>query len=255
MIHFITKHGGGRNQFRRKGNFNEHSLNSTEMADVDQKTRESASINILCISRKYIPFIIMLVWIFSGTVFFALVDDLGWYLGFYQSVSIGWCLGWLLPAHHHGRDLTFINGGPGVKVYYILHNLIGVLFTGLSVVYIADVLIASKYCWLLESETRRDKHKTRYLRNYGRLTLFYDFLFFYLPQVKLFVLFLVWAGLGLLWEVSVGFSLGSSGMRVISTLSGAGFKSLPPGSPHHHYVLEAVYAMFGVPLTNITLGE
>lgn len=205
--------------------------------------------------EKYIPFVFMLLWIFSGTIFFALVDDLGWYLGFYQSVSIGWCLGWLLPDDHNGRDLTVIDGGAGVKIYYIFHNLIGVLFTGLSVVYIADVLMASKYCWLLESDAMKDKSKTRYLRNYGRLTHCYDFLFFYLPQVKLFVLFFVWAGLGLLWEVSAGLSLGRSGMKVISTLSGAGFDSLPPsGAPHHHYVLEAIYAMFGVPLTTITLG-
>jgi hypothetical protein len=94
----------------------------------------------------------VILWMCVGTLFYALHDDLGWCLGFFHSLNIGWSVGWVLPpeysymyTHEHEDSDSEVS-----TVFSMVHTLVGVLFSGIVVVYIAKELGSGHKGWVLQ---------------------------------------------------------------------------------------------------------
>lgn len=84
------------------------------------------------------------------------------------------------------------------------------------------------------------------------------FFTFYLPKLKIFIVFLIWFTLGIIWyEITLPES--SNGWEVLdfvlSVLSGGGYLSISENSTTSQYVVTSMYTTIGVPLMSIALGE
>lgn len=102
------------------------------------------------ISRKNIPIWSWLVWILTGTLFYSQYEELPLYVAIYESTSVGWAIGWSLPVER----------GDGIvsMLFSSAHNCIGVVFVGLSAIYIAQELANSKEDWTVQVTNRQSLH-------------------------------------------------------------------------------------------------
>ena len=90
------------------------------------------------------PLLAWTLWVAVGTVFFSCYDHLGWALGFFQSMNIGWSVGWVLPqeAQYDANAISVI--------FSLVHTLVGVLFSGFAVLYIAKELDSGNRGWAFQ---------------------------------------------------------------------------------------------------------
>lgn len=84
------------------------------------------------------------------------------------------------------------------------------------------------------------------------------FFTFYLPKLKIFIVFLLWFILGIFWYL-VTLPSSTNGWElidfVLSTLSGGGYLAIETSSSRSQYVVTSIYTTIGVPLMSIALGK
>lgn len=117
-------------------------LSASDMWEL-QKTRDNTKSKLEIIA-PYIPIFSWALWLLVGSFYYAYADDFGIVFGFYQSVNIGWSLGWATPIE------TSHYLSVGSMVFSTVHTSIGVMFIGIAVIYIAKQATESKDTWMME---------------------------------------------------------------------------------------------------------
>lgn len=166
-----------------------------------------------------------------------------------MSVNIGWSIGWATPGHSE------VYGNYGSKVFSAIHTSIGVVFVGVAVMYMARKMSENKEGWM--AEILRQKQVEAAANTEGYYDDIQALFVYYAPKYKVIVLFILWIIFGVVFVSSAveGFDIPKSMDFVLSTLSGAGYLSLPLSSPAWQYVLVAVYTCTGVPICAIAVGR
>lgn len=135
--------------------------------------------------RKNIPILTWFVWILSGTIFYWLYDEFPLYVAVYKSTSVGWALGWSLPLDTRRADDSVS------MLFSSAHNCVGVVFVGLSTIYIAKEIANSKDDWTVQITNRQHLKDLEVTGLGGRLQRWY---LLHKSQVRL-----VAVTLGLIW--------------------------------------------------------
>ena len=117
-------------------------LNASDMWEL-QKTRDNTKSKFEVIT-PYIPLLSWALWLLVGSLYYAYVDNFGIVFGFYQSVNIGWSLGWVTPIEPSAYQNL------GSHLFSTVHTSIGVMFIGIAVIYIAKQATESKDGWMME---------------------------------------------------------------------------------------------------------
>ena len=76
---------------------------------------------------------------------------MSWSVGFYQSVNVGWSMGWstaFLPSNGM-RDAYS-------KLFSAIHASLGVVFTGVVIMYIAKKMAETSNTWATEIQVIQD---------------------------------------------------------------------------------------------------
>jgi hypothetical protein len=170
------------------------------------------------------------------------------YVAIYKSTSIGWAIGWTLPEQRTREDDTVS------MLFSSCHNCIGVIFVGLSVMYIADEVTSSKEDWTVQVTNRQnltDREVSTVSERVKR--------WFLLHKVKMKM---VGIALGLIVLGVAGGAIDESNNfpealdLMVSTLSCCGYKALPSsGIDHWKYIILAFYTNLAVPFFAIALGK
>lgn len=126
---------------KRRQAFKLH-LSASDMWEL-QKTRDNTATTFESIA-PYIPILSWALWLLIGSLFYAYTDNFGIVYGFYQSVNIGWSLGWLTPI----ETSNYLSVGS--LMFSTVHTSIGVMFIGIAVIYIAKQATESKDSWMME---------------------------------------------------------------------------------------------------------
>lgn len=189
------------------------------------------------------------MWLLAGTVFYAVHDEFGWSVGFYQSVNIGWSIGWRLPLTPSVYNSFYS------KLFSLFHNTIGVMFSGIAVIYIAAELSASKDSWLtkvVKQDALEDAAATE-----GWLDDVKAFITLYFHKSKVILLLILFAWMGILasYFMISNYTWGHAFKLTFATLTGGGYYTIPDNSDKWKFVLCAIYAAFGIPLLIISMGE
>jgi hypothetical protein len=199
-------------------------------------------------SRKNIPILAWFMWILSGTIFYSLYDEFPLYVAIYKSTSVGWAIGWSLPVERRKSD-DLVS-----MLFSSAHNCIGVVFVGLSAIYIAREITNSKDDWTVQVTNRQSLRDLEVRSVCGRAQRWY------LLHKVLVRLVGVTLGLILLC-VGAGYSVRDYSLpqaldMMLSTISCCGYLGLPEdGEPPAMYILLAGYTNVAVPVFAIALGE
>lgn len=199
--------------------------------------------------RENIPLLAWTIWILSGVVFYSLYDEFPLYVAVYKSVSVGWAIGWSLPVQTLRED-DMIS-----MLFSSSHNCIGVIFVGLSAIYISQEIANSEEDWAVQIMNRQSLKDLEVTGLSGRVKRWY------LLHKVLVRLIAVMLGLICLC-ISGGYagvhdySFQQAADMTLSTISCSGYASLPEeGEQPVLYILLALFANFAVPIFTIALGE
>ena len=139
-------------------------------------------------------------------------------------------------------------------MFSTIHTSIGVMFIGIAVIYIAKQATESKDSWMMEV-VKQDK-----LIDAANTEGIWDDIVAgietYGSKYKIIFFWLLWIAAGLIfgvvsvddWDTSMALDF------VLSSLSGGGYLSLPPGSSKWKYFFTALYTGIGMPITSISIG-
>jgi hypothetical protein len=166
-----------------------------------------------------------------------------------MSVNIGWSIGWVTPKE------TDEYNGQGSKIFSAIHTSIGVIFVGIAVMYMARKMTENKEDWMAEIMKKKQLEIAATTEGYSDdiVALFT----YYLPKYKVIVFFIIFIVFGFvfIWAAVDGMGPLDALDFVLSTLSGAGYVSLPPIAGKWIYVVVSLYTTTGVPITAIAVGR
>ena len=183
------------------------------------------------------PLTIWCIWLFVGTMYFANVDFGGnYYLGFYYSISVGYCVGWgvLTPKYRY------------TKIFAMFFLFVGALF----VLHYVTVLIQ-----LAVAENDNTYEQLKIKKNIERsctLTGWKGKVYVYLAMhnEKLFIIY-VWVLmilLGAFVTVAVdGWTWLDGFYFSVTTMATAGLYGIPKDSPNFLFLLVGLFTAVGVP--------
>ena len=141
-------------------------------------------------------------------------------------------------------------------LFSTFHCSVGVVFIGIAVIYIAQEVGKNKDDWLMQMMKKKDLALAAETEGYQDDIL--AFFTFYLPKLKIFIVFIIWFIIGIVWYV-VTLPPSTNGWElvdfVLSTLSGGGYLAIKTNSNRAQYVITSLYTTIGVPLMSIALGK
>lgn len=251
VMDFVRRHGLLRQFHHRKVVDLTQSVNAAEMSEIERsvKNKKKSLLSNLCglRGRSVVPLVMWLLWILVGTLFYSYCDGLGWAFGFFQSINIGWSVGWVLPPHHAYEANTLST------IFSLLHTIVGMLFLSLGVLFIASELGSGNRGEALQRGTQGQTKASSTGKD--RIAECQASLQKVLPKIKLNIFFMGWfiVGCGWFW---ISFQAGflSSSDYTLSTVAGAGYKGIPEDSRRYQYVFSAFFAAIAIPLTRISEG-
>lgn len=166
-----------------------------------------------------------------------------------MSVNVGWSIGWTTPKE------TDEYGGQGSKIFSAIHTSIGVIFVGIAVMYMARKMTENKDDWM--AEILKKKQLTVAAATEGYMDDIVAVFTYYMPKYKVIALFLFYIlfGFVFIWTAIDEIDCVDALDFVLSTLSGAGYVSLPLNANKWAYVVISLYTTTGVPVTAIAVGE
>mmetsp|Transcript_5182 Transcript_5182/g.8531 ORF Transcript_5182/g.8531 Transcript_5182/m.8531 type:complete len:1142 (-) Transcript_5182:178-3603(-) len=262
LLDFMKRYNFTRSDQKRKAVMDlSRTVNAADIARLENQVRtqnRNVTKDIIFMVIKKIRYLLAFcIWILIGAVFYSLHDNMGWALGVYQSLNIGFSLGWALPPraipnHSHSSAGLIIS-----KTFTMFHNVIGVLFSGLAVIYIANDLLHRKKNWTVQRELRkRIEETTSFNWFWGNVM---GCTTYHLPKIRVFIVFFIVAAGGTLWcffsfKQHPEWKFPYACVFSFSTLSSAGYRTIPDSSEPYQFVICAIYAAIGVPLMTISLG-
>ena len=245
VMDFFRRHGVRRLHNHRKVIDLTTTVNAAEMASIENSfVFEIPGLLSQKLRFIYIVVLLWVIWVLMGSAFYGVHDKLGWSFGFYQSLSIGWGIGWVLPPHKQYQEEVLS------KVFSLFHIVVGLLFSGFVVLYIANEMESNNNGWKLQLDIRKNVSSTRLeSRNWlARCSLL-------LSRFKVFFFFSVWVLLGFFWYSFSFISNQKYGADyTISTMAGAGYRTIPDNAQSYQFVVSALYVAIAIPLTRVAEG-
>jgi hypothetical protein len=217
------------------------------------KITERANPIILFIQRQWEDgpleaFLLWILWIIAGTLFYANVLFYGDYdKGFYYSVNVGYSIGWGV----------FHDNTAGCKVFSMFYLLIGALFVSRYVAYLLENAIAEKENVYEQYMLRSHLLKTNKYANSNK-TLSEVYVWIIMNNNKLLVIYLwlVFWAFGVVWScASFGWSLVDGCYFSLSTMSTGGLWGIPESAVSGDFIVVGFFAWLGVPLMGMAMAN
>ena len=181
-------------------------------------------------------------------MFYAVHDGHGWSSGLFKSVNVGWSIGWANEGvGHYDSALS--------KIFTIYHTSVGVLFAGVTVLYIAQEVGKDKDNWIMQIIKMKELDAAA--ETEGWRDSLESLVKVHLPSLRIITVFVAWFAFGLLWYPlsNPDYSVAKNADWLLSTLTAGGYLALPSTAGPVQLVVTALYTNIGVPLLSIALGE
>ena len=138
------------------------------------------------------------------------------------------------------------------KLFTIYHTSIGVLFAGVTILYIAQEVGRDKDNWIMQVIKMKELDvaaESLWYRLVGLIKV-------HMPTLRIMFAFLMWFIFGLVWYplTNPNFSMAKNVDLVLSTLTAGGYLTLPSTVDAYQLIVTALYTNIGVPLLTIALG-
>jgi hypothetical protein len=143
---------------------------------------------------------------------------------------------------------------PMSKFFTIYHTSIGVLFAGVTVLFIAQEVGKNKDNWIMQIIKVKELDAAAETEGFWDSVVGHMKVHF--PTLRIIALFIVWFAFGLLWFpfTNSDYTVAKNVDFMLSTLTTGGYMAIPSSVGGYQLVVTALYANFGVPLLSIAMG-
>lgn len=184
-------------------------------------------------------FVAWLVWMVVGVVFYKFHYDCSWELAIYNTVSIGYNVGWGWPFEKND----------GAKVFSAFYLLIGEAAATSAIQYFCQRAVANKNNWIknslekkeTQSEVSSQKWRAHFVLYKSRYAVFAFW-------ISLNFAAAIWSCAVLGWSAAQGFYF------AISVFGTGGLWPIPPDSDDSVFLGVALFEIFGIPFTGVIMG-
>jgi hypothetical protein len=193
-------------------------------------------------------FLLWILWIITGTLFYANVLFYGDYdKGFYYSVNVGYSIGWGV----------FHDNTAGCKVFSMFYLLIGALFVSRYVAYLLENAIAEKENIYEQYMLRAHLLKTnKYANSNKTLSEIYVWIIMNNNKLLVIYLWLVFWIFGVVWScASFGWPVVDGCYFSLSTMSTGGLWGIPQSAVSGDFIVVGFFAWLGVPLMGMAMAN
>jgi hypothetical protein len=219
----------------------------SKVVSLKKRIQNKRSKDIWVILKKRAPLFLYLLWIASGTAFYALYEELPLHLALYQSTSVGWAIGWAIPGEDAHNDSYFST------IFSSFHNLVGVLFVGIIVLYIEIAVSKTKDNWMVAMTNRQGVEYEVPTTLWSKLMRWMKS---HKDRVKIYMICFNCCFLCIIFGYySIGsFSFAESCDMTLSTLSCSGYQGMPLHAGKWAYIFLALFTNVAVPLFLVATG-
>ena len=181
------------------------------------------------------------VWLLTGTVFYAYNDNLGWASGFYMAVNVGYSIGW--------GDISEV-GEPMSQFFVIC----GSSFVAAALGIFADNIVSDNHNWY-EIELREKAYAEVLDSRQRPVIKIRAFINFHWEKLRSIFLWLIFLFLATICAMETNaWSFVNALYFAISTLSTGGLYAQSPDRPEWVYGLTGLYAAFGIPIMALAMA-
>lgn len=175
-----------------------------------------------------------IVWLSSGTIMYALRNDLGWPIGFYMAVNVGYSIGWGWPLEIDDHVIW----------YSIFHLLVGASAVAASLGYFAKNMISSSREWYQKALNEQKIKEAK--SSWERWILWIKI---NINSFKIIGVWMLWIMMMTSWSCRyVGWTFAQGLYFSLSSLSTGGLWAIPSDSPGSYFFIVGAFAATGVPL-------
>ncbi|CAB9529837.1 expressed unknown protein [Seminavis robusta] len=193
--------------------------------------------------------ILWLVWLFVGTIFFALApgSDLGWVKGFYMAINVGYSIGFGYPAESEEY--------PNYLYFSSFYVLVGSSFVAVALGFFADKISEDHDNWFTNLIQQREYEEA--FSGSGNFASKASAIFdFYAPTLRAVAVWLIALGIMISYSMlEFGWSYNQAQYFAIGTLSTGGLYRIPDDSATWMFAVTAVFACLGVPIMAVAMAE
>jgi len=274
----ILRGGAETNQFNPPNYSNNQRSRSDAVNERTESLRSSVS---LADNAEYDPLgmyqtclIIVLIWVTSGTLFYAFVNDWPLPQSFFYAIDAGMSIGFCTDVH----ETKIIS-----KAFTVVYILLGASCVGGALaLFIQDamegIVTANRieYLRLLEQENKagnivqsdyelQSQHLPSLVNETAGPIIFFrklanEILFMWGSNHRIYIVFIVWVLLGIIWGiVDQKWDVVTATHFAISALATGGLTAPPVNEqgilPARPAIFCGIYCLFGIPLFALTLGH
>ena len=184
-------------------------------------------------------FLIWLIWLLGGALFYSYNMDLSFFRGFYMSVNVGYAIYW-----------TEEEDSASTKAFSVINVLLGQLLTTVAMAFFAGRL---KQHWYAEAE---EKNKLDDVNANSNIFYFHFMkVLFCIKKNHVHCLSFLWLAFGVVWSlVALEWSFVDALYFSITSLSTGGIWSIPEDASDTSYFIVALFTSTGAPVLCLSGG-
>ena len=199
----------------------------------------------MCTGQVGLFLIMWVLWLLTGTVFYAEKMDLGHGKGFYMAVNTGYSIGW---GDIKENQLSW-------QWFSLFHVTAGASFVGAALGFFADSIVANCNNWYVNAQLE-EKFNKDYDESKHYITKAYLWSCFHWDKLRAIVLWCAFAASATIgscitqdWPFVTGLYF------AVSSMSTGGLQALDPAlTSETQYFFTGVFAGLGVPLMGVAMG-
>jgi hypothetical protein len=195
-------------------------------------------------SRPFLYSLMWVVWLITGTVYYSLRLRLTVSKGFYQSVNVGYSVGWGDIAENASET----------QLFSTIYVCIGASFVGAGLGFFAESVVADVDNWYInaQQEALYDLRQERTTSWIMKAVYWFAFHWEKVRAILLWLAFII-VGTAVACDIN-GWSFATGLYFSTSSLSTGGLVALPPDSSDWAYGLLGLYGAVGIPLMALAMG-
>ncbi len=196
------------------------------------------------LSRTFLYALMWVIWLIVGTIFYCLRLNLTVSKGFYQSVNVGYSVGW--------GDISEI--ASEVQLFSTIYVCVGASFVGAGLGFFAEGVVADVDNWYVNAQ-QQALYDLRQERTHSWIMVTVYWFAFHWEKVRAILLWLGFIIIGTAVACDVNDWPFITGLYFsTSSLSTGGLVALPSDADDWTYGMLGLYGALGIPLMALAMG-
>lgn len=185
--------------------------------------------------------VVWVVWLLSGTLVYAYIEELGLFKGFYMAVNVGYSIGWGWPLEQHQPVLW----------YSVFHLLVGASAVAAALGYFARNMIAVSRDWHVQALKVEQIQVTKRWHE-----VLWCWIQVNITPLRIIALWLWWITMMVAFSCStVEWDFIEGLYFALSSLSTGGLWPIPNDSPDWHFGIVGLFSATGIPLMGAAMSS